>query len=86
MLADQRNELLRRNQKRDRINETEQAKNNKARQPVGIAARHNLLKEIIAIIHRRTARLTNKLQRLDGFGARSTTIFSKRGSQRKDDQ
>ena len=77
MPADQRNELLRRNKKRDRINETEQAQNDKSSQPVGISGRQKLLKEIIAIIHRRTARLTNKLQCLD---VRSATIFSKHGS------
>src|ERR1700680_5138111 len=80
MLADQRDELLRRNKECDCVNETEQPQNNKARQPVGISGRQKLLKKIIAIIHRRTARLTNKLQRLDGFGVRSVTSFSKRGA------
>src|ERR1700680_2839385 len=80
MLADQRDELLRRNKECDCVNETEQPQNNKARQPVGISGRQKLLKKIIAIIHRRTARLTNKLQRLDGFGVRSVTSFSNRRS------
>jgi hypothetical protein len=69
--------LLRRNKECNCVNETEQPQNDKSCQPIGIAASDNLLKEIIAIIHRRTARLTNKPQCLD---VRSATIFSKHGS------
>ena len=59
--TDQRNELLRRDQKRERVNKTEQAQNDEPCEPVSISAREKRLKEIIAIIHCRSARLTSKL-------------------------
>jgi hypothetical protein len=47
VLPDQRNELLRGNQERNRVNKTEQPQNNKARQPVRISASEKLSKDII---------------------------------------
>ena len=51
MFADQRHELVDRNQKCDRIDESEQAQNNKARQPVVISAVEEFSNEFVAGIH-----------------------------------
>src|SRR5439155_6391479 len=44
--ADQRNELPRRDQKRDRVNKTEQPQNDESRQPIGISAREKFHENI----------------------------------------
>ena len=36
MLADQRNELIRRDEKRNRVNESEQSENDEPRQPIAV--------------------------------------------------
>ena len=49
MLTDQRHELLRSDEKRDCINKTEEAQNNKARQPIGISVAEKFLEKIAGI-------------------------------------
>src|SRR5438876_12408456 len=51
MRADKWHQLLRRNEKCNRINETEQAKNNKARQPVRISAGEKPFDNAFVISH-----------------------------------
>ena len=48
VLADERHELLRGDQERNRVNETEQPQNDEARQPVGISASMKPFEEIVA--------------------------------------
>src|SRR5205823_10782262 len=64
MFTDQRNELLRSYEKCNRVNKPEQAKNDKACQPVGISAREKFSKKILRI-HRKDAaqRPTSDVQR-----------------------
>ena len=54
MFTDQRNELLRSYEKCNRVNKPEQAKNDKACQPVGISAHEKFSKKILRI-HRKDA-------------------------------
>jgi hypothetical protein len=54
VLAHQRDELLGGNEKRNRINETEQSQNNETRQPIGISACEKFLK-CIAPVHLKTS-------------------------------
>src|SRR5581483_3607353 len=49
VLTDKRYQLLRCNQKSDRINETQQPQNDEARQPIRIPARKEILEEIFAV-------------------------------------
>src|SRR5206468_3628 len=64
MFTDQRNELLRSYEKCNRVNKPEQAKNDKACQPVGISAHEKFSKKILRI-HRKDAaqRPTSGVQR-----------------------
>ena len=47
VLADQRDELLRGNEKCDGVNETKQAQNDEARDPVGISVREKFVEKIV---------------------------------------
>ena len=52
MFTDERHELADRNQKRDCVNESEKAQNDKARQPIGIPTGENLSDEIVGGSHK----------------------------------
>ena len=49
MLAHQGDELLGGNEKRNRINETQQSQNNKSRQPIGVSACEKLVEDAFVI-------------------------------------
>src|SRR6266542_1833193 len=49
MLAHQGDELLGGNEKRNRINETQQSQNNKSRQPIGVSACEKLIEDVLVI-------------------------------------
>ena len=51
MFTDQRDDLLRRNKKCDRVNETEQSQNDKTGESIFISAGKNLSQTISVIVH-----------------------------------
>src|SRR5438552_18940109 len=77
MFTDQRNELLRSYEKCNRVNKPEQAKNDKACQPIGISAPKKVSEKTL-LIHRKDAaqRPTANIQRRINFGL--TTISDRR--------
>src|SRR5438477_2342955 len=75
MFTDQRNELLRSYEKCNRVNKPEQAKNDKACQPIGISAPKKVSEKTL-LIHRKDAaqRPTANIQRRINFGLTTSPI------------